>query len=269
MNVRDELLLFGYSAGASIEIAASPATVTAAAQVATVIPAEKTVPATSAVATTQAQAATVTLGAETVLASPANLIVSAQPASVSGAVVVVANPALVTTSAEPATVGQAPITVAASPALLTAQAQALTLALGAKTVEATFALLTVLAQAPTVTGGIVMLLPVSVSCVLGGPTVTCTLLPVTVIVGSNVVVTATFKDKNKELAEPATVTAVVQAPDGTQSNPVPTNESLGVWETVIPTDQVGDWYYQISGEGADMDAVCVGSFCVKPSLVLV
>lgn len=105
--------------------------------------------------------------------------------------------------------------------------------------------------------------------VLGGPTVGCTISPMTIIAGSNAIVTATFRDANGDLANPSAVTAVVQAPDGTQTTPTPTSSTLGIWTTVIPTDQAGYWFWQISGAGNQIDVVCVGSFCAEPSLVLV
>lgn len=120
--------------------------------------------------------------------------------------------------------------------------------------------------------------PGTITCVLSGPTATCvlsaatatcTISPVNVIAGSSVEITTTFNKADGTLADPTTVSALIRHPDGTTSNPTPTSSSVGVWTTVIPTDDSGFWFYQISGEGNDLDVVCVGSFCAEPSLVLV
>lgn len=110
---------------------------------------------------------------------------------------------------------------------------------------------------------------VAVSCSIGGPTVSCTILPDMIVVGSNVVVTATFTDDNGDLADPISVSAIGERPDGTQITPTPTSIATGIWKTTFPTDGAGYWFYQITGEGDDIDVVCSGSFCVVAGLVLV
>lgn len=127
-------------------------------------------------------------------------------------------------------------------------------------------------QTMTASGSVINLVAGTVStvtCVIGGPTLACTISPVSVIAGSNFIVTATFRDAMGDLANPTSVSAVIQAPDGTQTTPTPTSSSVGVWTTVVPTDQAGFWFYQISGAGNEIDVVCHGSVCVEPALVLV
>lgn len=90
-----------------------------------------------------------------------------------------------------------------------------------------------------------------------------------IVVGSTPVITTTFRDEDGNLADPNTVSADIRAPDGTMSSPTPTNVSVGIWETLVPVDQAGWWFYEIAGSGGGVDVVDQGSFCVAPSLVSV
>lgn len=121
-------------------------------------------------------------------------------------------------------------------------------------------------DAPTAT---CVLTAPTATCVLTAASAVCTISPVNVIAGTSAVITATFRDVDGNLADPTTVEALIQHPDGTTSAPTPTSASVGVWTTVVPTDDAGFWFYQITGTGNDLDVVCVGSFCAQPSLVSV
>lgn len=90
-----------------------------------------------------------------------------------------------------------------------------------------------------------------------------------IVVGSTPVIITTFRDEDGNLADPNTVTAIIRAPDGTISNPVPTNASVGIWETLVPVDQAGMWFYEISGTGGGVEVSDKDAFCVLPSLVSV
>lgn len=127
---------------------------------------------------------------------------------------------------------------------------------------------TVICELTAATASCVLTAPVAV-CVLTVATAACSISPVNVIAGTNVEITSTFRKANGDLADPTTVTALIRHPDGTTSGPTPTSSSTGIWTTVVPTDDPGYWYYQISGSGNETDVVCVGSFCAQPSLVLV
>lgn len=83
--------------------------------------------------------------------------------------------------------------------------------------------------------------------------------------GSDAYITTRFYDLDGDPADPGSVTALIQAPDGSQTTPAPFHVSTGVWLTTVPTTQAGIWFFTISG--ASPAAVSVGSFCVEPALV--
>lgn len=86
-----------------------------------------------------------------------------------------------------------------------------------------------------------------------------------IVEGSNAYITTTFRNLDGDLADPATVTSLIQAPDGTQTGPAPAHVSTGVWLTTVPATDSGLWFFNIVGSGPS--AVDQGSFCVEPALV--
>lgn len=84
--------------------------------------------------------------------------------------------------------------------------------------------------------------------------------------GSDFVITTFFTDIDGNPADPTSVDALIQAPDGTQTAPVPTSSEVGTWVTVGPADMPGLWFYEITGTST-ISVVDVGSFCVEPGLV--
>lgn len=86
--------------------------------------------------------------------------------------------------------------------------------------------------------------------------------------GSDYVITTTFRDSDGNLANPDTVDALVQAPNGDQSSPTPTSSTTGIWVTTGPADQAGIWFYQITGISTSGTVISTGSFCVEPGLAL-
>lgn len=89
-----------------------------------------------------------------------------------------------------------------------------------------------------------------------------------IVEGGTYVITTTFRDTDGNLMDPATVDATVRAPDGTITNPVPVNVSVGIWTTSDSAIPDGWWFYEITGNTGEDDAVVSqGSFCVVPSLV--
>lgn len=60
----------------------------------------------------------------------------------------------------------------------------------------------------------------------------------------------------------ATVALTVYAPDGTTTTPSVTTSSTGVYNAVVPTDQVGLWFYVWSVSGAAPDDEGYGQFTV-------
>lgn len=60
----------------------------------------------------------------------------------------------------------------------------------------------------------------------------------------------------------ATVALTVYAPDGTTTTPSVTTSSTGIYNAVVPTDQVGLWFYVWSVSGAVPDDEDYGQFTV-------
>lgn len=89
------------------------------------------------------------------------------------------------------------------------------------------------------------------------------------ILGEDYLITTRFEDSDEQLVNPDSVAALIEAPDGTQTSPVPTSATVGIWETFGPADQVGLWFFEITGDGDEGVVKSVGSFCVDPSLVSV
>lgn len=91
----------------------------------------------------------------------------------------------------------------------------------------------------------------------------------TVLEGATVTTTATFTDIAGALVDPATVELTVQAPDGTQTTPVPTNPSVGVYAHEQTLDQTGNWWFHWEGETEEGTAVTECVVCAKPVAVTV
>lgn len=98
-------------------------------------------------------------------------------------------------------------------------------------------------------------------------TVTSTL---TVDYGDDVELDATFTDEAGNPADPATVTFVLVAPDGTSTSYVLTDPevsapSTGRYVAVFVPGQVGEWSWRIHGTGGGIEAAHVGAFAVAPA----
>ena len=87
--------------------------------------------------------------------------------------------------------------------------------------------------------------------------------------GSDYTITTTFRDAQGALADPDDVTALVQAPDGTQSTPTPTSTTTGIWTTTGPTTVAGLYFAEIVGTSATGNVVDLVSWCVEPGLVAI
>lgn len=86
--------------------------------------------------------------------------------------------------------------------------------------------------------------------------------------GSDFIITTLFTDVDGNPVDPLTVTALIQAPDGTQTTPIPTSDTVGTWTTIGLATMPGLWFYEITGN-SEITVVDVGSFCVEPGLVAV
>jgi hypothetical protein len=90
-------------------------------------------------------------------------------------------------------------------------------------------------------------------------------------VGATPEVTATFRvtdaNGNLVLEDPGTVTATVEAPDGTESNPATVKQSKGIYTTSFTADAAGLWHYRIVGD-APAAGVTEGDILVADSQVL-
>lgn len=79
------------------------------------------------------------------------------------------------------------------------------------------------------------------------------------LVGDTVVLTATFKDAEGALADPADFSVFVREPDGTTTtyttpDATITNPTVGVWKFTFVFDADGDWYFYIRGQGGTVGA---------------
>lgn len=78
---------------------------------------------------------------------------------------------------------------------------------------------------------------------------------------------STWKDSNGDLVNPSVVVLEVLTPSGDVDTPAILNPSLGVFESVVGFDEVGDYYWEWTGTTTQGIKVCHGSVCVKPSWV--
>lgn len=81
------------------------------------------------------------------------------------------------------------------------------------------------------------------------------------LIGDVPIVTATFRDDENALANPATVTVKVRQPNGTtltytSPDASITNPSTGVWKFTLPFayNQAGEWAFYVVGAGGDAQA---------------
>lgn len=86
-------------------------------------------------------------------------------------------------------------------------------------------------------------------------------------IGDTVLVTPKIYDTTGALADPVSIEAVVKAPSGTTSSPTVAPVSTGIYQILIETDEVGIWYYRVTAEGNDTDAVGESQFCVVASSI--
>ena len=86
--------------------------------------------------------------------------------------------------------------------------------------------------------------------------------------GQTIKLTNTFRDADGALANPATVTCLVEAPDGTEttydsaSTPAVSNTGTGAYALVIVGDQSGMWTYRWEGTTGTAIAVDERQFTV-------
>lgn len=85
--------------------------------------------------------------------------------------------------------------------------------------------------------------------------------------GHTVEAIATFRDIDRELFDPATVTAVAQPPEGAQVTPTPVNISTGKWLVQVPGTEEGIWYLRVEGEDAGVVKAAETSFCILSSSI--
>ena len=85
--------------------------------------------------------------------------------------------------------------------------------------------------------------------------------------GQTIVVVSTFRDLADALVNPDTVTALVEAPDGTQTTPTPVNQSTGIYHTTVTMDQSGWWKIRVEGTTDEGTAVCETKCCARPSSI--
>lgn len=86
-------------------------------------------------------------------------------------------------------------------------------------------------------------------------------------VGDTVRVSATFRNVNSALADPATVTCTFRRPNGTNVTATPTSSTTGVWTADTTVDDSGVWRYRF--EGTDTESVAEeGAFVVRRQRVI-
>lgn len=78
-------------------------------------------------------------------------------------------------------------------------------------------------------------------------------------VGDTVRVTATFRNENGALDDPADVACIIRRPNGVNIEPTPTSSSTGIWSATVNIDDSGVWRYRFEGD----DVAEEGSFVVR------
>jgi wobble nucleotide-excising tRNase len=85
----------------------------------------------------------------------------------------------------------------------------------------------------------------------------------TIYKGSETKITATFTADN--VATNTTVTATVQDPDGTVTNPSVSNTATGVYEFDLLLNKAGRWIVKVAGSG-DVNAVIQNTISVTDTI---
>lgn len=90
-----------------------------------------------------------------------------------------------------------------------------------------------------------------------------------VIVGSTDVTRVTYRDADGDLIDPGSVVAWVKKPDNTvtATGIVVTNVSVGIWTVVVPVDQAGLWFLEITAAGGVSPQVLEKRICAVWSSV--
>ena len=85
------------------------------------------------------------------------------------------------------------------------------------------------------------------------------------IIGSSVVVQATFRDLDGVLTNPSDVELIIRDPSGNQTAGSPTNFSTGVYRDDVTLDEAGWWSFRFEGTIGGNMAVCEGRVCAEES----
>lgn len=88
------------------------------------------------------------------------------------------------------------------------------------------------------------------------------------LVGSTVLIQITVTDPTTGELAAATVDLVIQAPDGTETSPAPTNPSVGVYQHFLTLDQEGWWYAVWTATSGSYVTVKECSVCASPSALV-
>lgn len=88
------------------------------------------------------------------------------------------------------------------------------------------------------------------------------------LVGSTVLIQITVTDPVTGDLAAAMVDLVVQAPDGTETSPVPTNPSVGVYEHYLTLTQEGWWYAIWTATSGEYVTVKECSVCASASALV-
>jgi hypothetical protein len=86
------------------------------------------------------------------------------------------------------------------------------------------------------------------------------------VAGQSVVLSVTVRNVSNALVDPADITCQVKQPNGTVSNVLLTNPSVGVYKGNFTTVLAGSHYYRFTA--TDPDGAVEGSFRVTGSLVV-
>jgi hypothetical protein len=85
------------------------------------------------------------------------------------------------------------------------------------------------------------------------------------LVGSTVLIQITVTDPVTGDPAAATVDLVIQAPDGTETTPVPTNPSVGVYQHYLALDAAGWWTAYWTATSGEYVTVKECSVCASAS----
>lgn len=88
------------------------------------------------------------------------------------------------------------------------------------------------------------------------------------LVGSTVLIQITVTDPVTGALAAASVDLTIQAPDGTETTPVPTNPSLGVYQHFLTLSQEGWWYAIWTATSGSFVTVKECSVCASASALV-